>query len=516
MPTSKTLVLSSVRKMAKARNGVCLSKIYVNSPTKLSFKCQKGHTWKAVPHSIINGTWCKICGFESGRLKRSDSIQTFKQIAEERQGKCLSSHYHNQVSKLKFRCSKEHVFFMRAAVIKRGGWCNTCQREKHLESITSKYSKKVVEQLKRICNKKKGKIVSGRYINGRSKFVFECSKKHQWETLSHLVIKGHWCKECAIETNSAKQRDSLDKFVSIIEKKGGKCLSKNYINQQSKLHVECKHGHRWWSLAMNIRAGYWCRKCYGTAKSDIQEMIRIASERGGVCLSTEYISDATKIKWKCSEEHIWEATPNNIKHDKWCPTCSQGLGERICRLFFEKIFGNSFIKVRPEWLVSPAGYSLELDGYCQDLNIAFEHQGRQHYSDISFFSNRKNYDKHKRLLCKQRGVTLIEIPEVLTDTKISDLKNVIIQECRKKKFPVPRSTKNIVLTPFEIFTYTKNQERKRLVEKAELLIDSKGGKLYETNLTKNGLLHKIRCRNDHNLTITNLNLFRGHWCKKCS
>ncbi len=55
----------------------------------------------------------------------------------------------------------------------------------------------------------------------------------------------------------------------------------------------------------------------------IEEMQRIAQERGGECLSTEYIDGKTKLKWQCKVGHEWEARPNNVKHGTWCPTCAK-------------------------------------------------------------------------------------------------------------------------------------------------------------------------------------------------
>lgn len=58
-------------------------------------------------------------------------------------------------------------------------------------------------------------------------------------------------------------------------------------------------------------------------KITIQDMIDIATERGGTCLSPEYITAKTKLEWKCKLGHSWFATPNHIKNSTWCPLCSQ-------------------------------------------------------------------------------------------------------------------------------------------------------------------------------------------------
>ena len=61
---------------------------------------------------------------------------------------------------------------------------------------------------------------------------------------------------------------------------------------------------------------------------------------------------------------------------------------------------------------------MELDGYCPELNLAFEHQGRHHHEITRYtqtaehLEKRRGDDCRKRLLCAERGIALIEIPEI--------------------------------------------------------------------------------------------------------
>ncbi|MEZ7956861.1 MAG: hypothetical protein QMC23_07605 [Rubritalea sp.] len=56
-------------------------------------------------------------------------------------------------------------------------------------------------------------------------------------------------------------------------------------------------------------------------KLTIEEMRAIAKEWGGRCLSDTYVNATTKLKWQCSEEHVWAAAPSVIKSGRWCPLC---------------------------------------------------------------------------------------------------------------------------------------------------------------------------------------------------
>lgn len=49
---------------------------------------------------------------------------------------------------------------------------------------------------------------------------------------------------------------------------------------------------------------------------------KLAMNRGGECLSTVYINYNTKLTWRCSLGHIWEAIGYSIERGHWCPRCS--------------------------------------------------------------------------------------------------------------------------------------------------------------------------------------------------
>ena len=59
--------------------------------------------------------------------------------------------------------------------------------------------------------------------------------------------------------------------------------------------------------------------------------------------------------------------------------------------FFEKIYNKKFAKCKPLWLKNQRGSQLELDGYNDELKIAFEYQGRQHYEDNNWMKSENRY-----------------------------------------------------------------------------------------------------------------------------
>ena len=82
--------LIKMQELAASKGGKCLSKVYVDSHTKLTWECSQGHAWDAKPNNVSNGTWCPICskGKVNGGKRRT--IIDIKNYAIKMGGLCLS------------------------------------------------------------------------------------------------------------------------------------------------------------------------------------------------------------------------------------------------------------------------------------------------------------------------------------------------------------------------------------------------------------------------------------------
>lgn len=56
----------------------------------------------------------------------------------------------------------------------------------------------------------------------------------------------------------------------------------------------------------------------------IEDMKKIASQKGGHCLSNEYINMKTALLWKCGQGHVFKKTFDSIKNkNSWCTSCTK-------------------------------------------------------------------------------------------------------------------------------------------------------------------------------------------------
>ena len=425
-------------------------------------------------------------------------------------GECLSEKYVNAHTKLLWQCSEDHQWSATPDSVKHGSWCPECARLK-LSALNTTTD---ITDIRKIAEQKGGRCLSDNYVNNSTKLLFECTEGHQWEATPKNIKKGRWCRKCA-----GLEKLTIEDMQNLAERRGGKCLSKKYTNANTHLLWECSEGHRWKAKPTNIKSGKWCAQCAGVAKHTLDDMIKLASDRGGKCLSTEFKSVHKKMIWECAKGHQWEATPNHVRLGTWCPQCSTSLGERICTAYFEQLFDAEFNKSYPKWLKNTEGFQLELDGYNKNLGIAFEHQGLQHQSFTPFFHKSKadfekikENDRIKYDLCKKNNVHLIHIPEIPSRLAIRRVKSFIKTELEKRNIPLPRSFHRIKVNLENVYRTTKLDDR--LKEMQQIAIE-RGGKCLSEEYSNNSTKLLWECSEGHQWCAVSSSIKMGTWCPKC-
>jgi len=307
--------IETMQQHASQRGGKCLSKEYWDDISRLMWMCAKGHTWESPWRVVSRGAWCTACATQEEKEERFEKL---KKIAEGRGGKCLSQDYINSKTKLEWQCSKGHIWKTIPNNIVQNCWCPICGYE-----TVSKKQTNNIEEYREIALARGGKLLSEKYIGSRLKYLWECSKGHQWyATAGSVKVNKSWCPSCG-----GTQRRNIIEMRELAIKRGGKCLSVEYINTKTKLEWQCSNGHVWKASPGNIIRKNWCRICsnentHKKQTDDIEIYRIIAIERGGKLLSEKYINCQTKLLWECRNGHQWEARPCDVKNkNSWCPLC---------------------------------------------------------------------------------------------------------------------------------------------------------------------------------------------------
>jgi len=340
------------------------------------------------------------------------------------------------------------------------------------------------------------------------KMEVSCSKGHHWNvTFRSLYYAKSWCAMCA--GHRREKLDSLAELKKMVEARGGYLISDTFINQKTKYKAICSKNHEFETTFGLLKQNKWCAKCSPRyIENPLQEIADMAASRGGELLSDKYINSNTKLLFKCSNNHEFKMHRTSaFKAGKWCPICSSGLSERICRLWFETIFNVKFEKTRDLPFLKLGGQvNIELDGYNKDLNIAFEFNGEQHYNNDKLFPLAK-YDEIKKKLCLENNIKLFVIPF----TSKKDIKSEILKQSKILNIDLPHNFDEIQVDENKAYNNTSEIDR---MNKLKISLEKRNYSLISPSWLGSTFKYKIQCINcklikncryDHSLVI-----------KKCS
>jgi hypothetical protein len=304
--------LQEMRGIAESRGGSCISAVYVNTATKLCWRCRAGHEWNAAPLHIKRGHWCPVCA----RVARL-TLQEMNGVAAAKSGLCLSDEYLGSAKPLRWRCAVGHEWNARPASVKSGNWCPNCAHNRQLE----------FEQLCQIARERGGRCISAEYKNSRTPLLWECSQRHRWKARPANIKggtrkKGSWCLQCYNSRRVFRSKHDIATMNAAASSRGGQCLSTEYLGSKIKLTWQCSRGHFWTTMPASILHGTWCPVCAHNQRLQLDALQRIAASRGGDCLSSTYVNERTALTWYCAAGHLWGATPGKVKRGSWCPKCA--------------------------------------------------------------------------------------------------------------------------------------------------------------------------------------------------
>lgn len=254
----------------------------------------------------------------------------------------------------------------------------------------------------------------------------------------------------------------------------------------------------------------------------IEEVRDTATAKGGRFLSEAYNNSQTRYWWECASGHRWQATANKIRQGGWCPNCSDGIGEELTRLCFQRVFRKTFPKSRPHWLRLDPSHSQELDGYNAQLAVAFEHQGRQHYARYRDFFHKsvKRYqrgvslDRRKHRLCRQHGIRLVKIPEVGWKFPLERLLPEVIRRCRQRGIRVPAGAEQRRINYAPAWNMNRQRAEKAMRE-LKKVSKKRGGKLLDSQWMGDRWKYHFKCGCGHQWRASAGNIFQGQWCPRC-
>jgi hypothetical protein len=310
---------------------------------------------------------------------------------------------------------------------------------------------------------------------------------------------------------------------NFLAEQGVKLLSKEYKNSRTLLHVRFPCGCDGFADFNSIQSGRRCGKCAQNARVILTDYHQLAEFHGG-SLVAAVATVNQPAKWKCRKGHDFSRPYSNIQQSgTFCPYCSEGLSERICRAAAEQLFGVPFKKTPLRDVRGVGGRPLHLDAYNKSIKLAIEHNGQQHYQPSRFgnqteeeaancFRKQQEHDRRRREFCSANGITLIEVPELGRWTKTGDLKDFIRAECQKANFKLPAGFDRVRL---KLDAHHLDTTAEEMWERVLKRVQESGYTLKTVNYPgANGRL-SLLCKNGHEYTPRLANFLRGYTCRRC-
>jgi hypothetical protein len=390
--------LLDMERLANKHGGLCLSREYIPaSRGKMKWKCDQGHIWEAPSDSIIKGRWCPICS-KSPKL----SIKDIHEIGLKNGYKCLSSKYLGFDTQLVWEDQIGSVFKATPREI----------IEKHSNNKKNAIQKKEysLKDAEIIATKNKGRCLSDKYTNDKSKLTWECSKKHTFEKRLSDVRDGAWCPICL-------QERMLKDAKQLAKRNGGQLVSERVYREGKLLKWKCKRGHNFTKTLIEAKKS-WCHIC----EFEIKErpmLEKIIKNRAGEILKIDFSKKPISVTYKCKHKHVSIAALDELQKGAWCKTCDDGHREaRYVMLVIRKILGTVFPKSSPYWIKSRQFPSSIFDGYAKYKKIAIL---------VRRAGEKDSYYEHMKVACKSRGVKLLLFDHGLD---IQSLPDVVEQKLR--------------------------------------------------------------------------------------
>lgn len=531
---SKDEYLKKAQDYAISRGGQCLSTEYVKAKTKMQWKCSndKHPVWESdYDHAINRNRWCKQCAYEKGEIK--DAYNVAMACAKPKGGYVIipKDLVVTVSSILTWKCSNAEHKTWKAELrnVLNGTWCPYC---------AGRFSKEeYLQKAKDYAASHGGQCLSTSYENQNTYLIFKCHDPNHkpWKSqYGKLEERNTWCqqKECK-DLKSKPQRDEfLKKAKEHAIKRGGECLSSEYISNNRYLEWHCGNKeHKVWKAHYNNVVGKsqrWCPDCASqfSPEEQIERARKYAKSKGGECLSNIYVPGKSLI-WKCQykDHKEWSTSINiiNSKSHTWCPECGNSTyyKENNTRIILENLLGFKLTKARPEWNKNPKTKKLlELDGYNEDNKFAFEFQGRHHFEDNVYKKTNlvevQEKDKIKAEHCKDNKVRLLVINDTKSVKTIEELISYIIKILLNERIPFNRNY-SIEHLKSLIEDMQQSDHKKDIINKAHDYATLHAGKCLSTTYINSKSLLEWKCSvEEHASWKRDISIIRnGNWCRLC-
>jgi hypothetical protein len=432
--TEKRRHSSADYKALAEKNGFqWLGSVVPNSKTPTEWACGNGHTWKATYGNISQGKGCPDCAKKSRAEKRRLQPTDYESLAVARGFRWNGPVVRNNSIPTQWTCKNEHSWEAGYSSIQQGSGCPECAKETISENRRLESNAYIA-----LAHDQGFDWLGPAVQNARVPTMWQCSKKHIWESTYNNLQQGATCPECARLSAAARLRLQPADYAKLAQDRAFQWLGPASPTNNTPTRWACALGHEWDAGYGSIQQGAGCPECAKVSSSEKQrlppsEYKKRAKKSRILWLGPEVPNSNTPTKWQCpkSSDHQWMASYSSIKQGSGCPFCIVWIGELTLLQRVRELLPTEEVLHRVHRSVLPWLARQELDIFVPSRMLGLEYQGEQHYKAIDYFGGEETLrqimarDQRKRELCKDNCVRLIEIryDDRLTDEQLLGILN---------------------------------------------------------------------------------------------
>ena len=275
------------------------------------------------------------------------------------------------------------------------------------------------------------------YCNAKTKVCIICPIHGEFWQTPNSHLNGCGCPLCGLGRVKKKLASSQDEFIekAKIKHKNYYDYSKvEYINNKTKVCIICPiHGEFWQTPDSHLRYEG-CLQCSNRRKSLKKTKTTTEWVKKAIEIHKNYY-DYSKVEYKGYYSKVciicpihgefWQLAYNHLQ-GKGCPKCKMPKLEIDIKNLLDKEGIEYIWQYRPLFLINGKSH-LSIDFYLPQYKIGIECQGKQHYTDNTFYSQNLNEirkrDEKKFFLCLEQGIKIIYYSEVLPTQYIGEIYN---------------------------------------------------------------------------------------------
>ncbi len=301
--------------------------IKAGSNKKLTWKGKCGHGWDAVVSSrALNGRGCPVCVNKKILIGFNDLAITHPEIAAQADGWDPTTVSAGHDRALQWKCESNHSYssrvYSRTGKLQQG--CPICSNNQVLVGFND-----LATTHPEIAAQADGWDPSTITFGSGLQKTWRCKNAHLWKATITSVVRGSGCTVCLNRLIISGLNDLATTHPEIAAQTDGWDPTTIGSGHGSRKAWKCSLGHFWKTSPSNrTLQDTKCPVCSGrqleTGFNDLQTKFPdVAAQADGWDPTTINAGTNKKMKWKCSENHRWNAAVSSrTSLGSGCPSCA--------------------------------------------------------------------------------------------------------------------------------------------------------------------------------------------------